>query len=278
MKDLAASVQARLRNEARAAGEDFQLVLTRYGIERFLYRLVAAGYGDRFVLKGAQLLFFHLKERFRPTRDVDLMAYEMSTPEELTHIFQEIGTVSVEPDGLEFDAATVQADPIRTHDEHGGVRVKLRAALGRARIPLQIDVGFGDAITPAPQRIEYPTLLDAPAPTVLAYPLATVIAEKMNSLAALGLATSRMKDIYDLWRITTTLEVDKDDVETALRRTFERRGTEISGIPVVLTEVFWRDENKQVQWTAFLKRSGLTGPELREACAVLADAVAKYFE
>lgn len=270
MSDLAASVRARLLNRARAANENFDLVLTRYGIERLLYRLVAAGHADRFVLKGAQLLHVYSGERYRPTRDLDLLGFGDPDPEGLAGVFRELCTLDVEPDGLAFDAASVTADAIRDADRYGGVRVRLTAPLAKARIRLQIDVGFGDAITPGPVPLTYPTLLDMPAPILSAYPLETIIAEKLESLVGLGLATSRMKDVYDLWRILATFDLDPDSVRTAIRRTFERRGTSPRGEPVLFTDVFWTDGSKQQQWRAFVRRADLDAPSLEEACREVA--------
>ena len=161
MKNQAASVRARLLDKARSVGENFDLTLTRYGIERLLYRLVAAGHADQFILKGAQLLHVYSAERYRPTRDLDLLGFGSDNPDRLANLFRELCTVHVEPDGLDFDANTVEARTVREEAEYGGVRVRLTALLGSARIRLQVDVGFGDAITPEPEVITYPVILDS---------------------------------------------------------------------------------------------------------------------
>lgn len=266
MSELAAGIRARLLNRARAANETFDIVLVRYGIERLLYRLAAAGHAERFVLKGAQLLHAYSGERYRPTRDLDLLGLGDPDPEGLAGLFRELCTLEVEPDGLVFDAASVTADAIRNADRYGGVRVRLTATLARARIRLRIDVGFGDAVTPGPVPLTYPTLLDMPAPSLRAYPLETIVAEKLESLVRLGLATSRMKDVYDLWKILATFDLDPDGVRTAIHRTFERRGTRPGRDPAVFTDAFWTDRSKQRQWRAFVERADLDAPSLEEAC------------
>jgi predicted nucleotidyltransferase component of viral defense system len=161
---------------------------------------------------------------------------------------------------------------IRETTRYGGVRVRLVATLERARIPLQVDVGFGDVVTPATERIEFPVLLDGPAPTLQGYPLATVIAEKLETMTQLGLATSRMKDLYDLWHVLRTFELAEDEVRVAITRTFHRRDTIVEATPVALTAAFWTDPSKRAQWSAFLNRNDLGAPDLE---AVVRDVAAR---
>jgi predicted nucleotidyltransferase component of viral defense system len=273
MTNLAASIHARLLNRARMEGEDFNLVLTRYGIERLLYRLYKAGHGDRFILKGAQLLMIYTEECYRPTRDLDLLGFGDDDPEVLTDIFRQLCTLDVVPDGLAFDPSTVVAEPIRNEADYGGVRVRLNATLGRARIRIQVDIGFGDVVTPRPEQVQYPVMLGAPAPVLRAYPLPTIVAEKFESLVSLGLATSRMKDIYDLWRILSTFELEIDILGTAIRRTFDHRRTTVETSPVVFSKEFGTDNDKQRQWEAFIRRSRLQAPPLTDACAAIERAL-----
>lgn len=264
MKDLAASVRTRLRNHARAHRQEFQSVLVRYGIERLLFRLTNSPHGQRFVLKGAQLLLVHAAEPHRPTRDLDLLGFGGDDANDLVLVFREVCETPVEPDGLVFDAATVTAEAIRETATYGGVRVKLLATLERARVPLQVDVGFGDVITPGAELVRFPVLLGGPPPTLRGYPLATVIAEKLESLTQLGLATSRMKDLYDIWFILCTYDLNRDQVRAAIIRTFDNRGTPFTPVPTVLTASFWANPSKRTQWSAFLRRNGLHAPDLED--------------
>lgn len=232
-------------------------MLTRYGIERMLYRLAQISDGSRFVLKGAVLFYVWDGAPHRPTRDLDLLGQGIGTAEALIPIFRAACDVAVEPDGLVFDADSVATEPIRETQEYGGVRLTLLARLGAARIPLQVDIGFGDAITPAPEVIAFPTLLDFPAPHIRVYPPETVVAEKLQAMVALGMANSRMKDFYDLWTLAETREFDGGMLVQAIAATFARRGTPLPvDEPTALSVVFAADLDKQTQWRAFLRRSG----------------------
>lgn len=262
MKDVAASVRARLLNHARAEHLEFQSVLVRYGVERLLYRLSISQHADGFVLKGAQLLLVHTARPHRPTKDIDLLRIGSDDTSNLAEAFREVSEVPVAPDGLVFDANSVTAEAIRETARYGGVRVRLAATLERARIPLQVDVGFGDVVTPAAERVSFPVLLAGPAPTLQGYPLATVVAEKFESLTHLGLASSRMKDLYDLWHILRTYDLRTDDVRAAIVHTFRRRGTPVEARPIALTDEFWTDASKRAQWSAFLRRNDLKGGDL----------------
>jgi len=262
MKDIAASVRARLLNLARAERLEFQSVLTRYGIERLLYRLSISQHAERFVLKGAQLLSVHTVAPHRPTKDVDLLGLGNDDANDVAQVFRDLCISPVAPDGLAFDPGSVRAAVIRENARYGGVHIGLTATLERARIRLHVDVGFGDVVTPATESITFPVLLGEPAPRLQGYPLATVIAEKLEAMTQLGLATSRMKDLYDLWHILRTFNLPGDDVRTAIRNTFTRRGTPLEAPPTALTEAFWTDASKRAQWSAFLRRNDLNAPDL----------------
>ncbi len=256
--DLAASVRQRLLNLARARGEELQLVLTRYGIERLLYRLGRTSAGERFVLKGAVLFYLWDGAPHRPTRDVDFLASGDVSDDGIVAAFRAVCSVEVEPDGVAFLADSIRVDPIRDRQEYGGTRVTLVAILGTARIPLQIDIGVGDAVTPEPQLATFPTLLDFPAPRVRAYPAETVIAEKFQAMVALGIANTRMKDFYDVWLLSETHRFDGVRLASAIAATFARRGTPLPvDTPLALTEQFARDPAKQTQWRAFIERGRL---------------------
>jgi Nucleotidyl transferase AbiEii toxin, Type IV TA system len=207
-RNLPASVHQRLLSRSRENGEDFNLILVRYGIERLLYRLSRSKYADRFLLKGAMLFLVWSGEIYRPTRDVDLLGFGSSDSEDLAQIFREVCLIDVEPDGLLFNAETVKAEDIREQAAYPGVRVTVQATLGNARISIQVDVGFGDAVTPNPDEIEFPALLDFPAPRLLSYPIYTTVAEKLETMVLLGETNSRMKDFFDVWRMSVLLEFD----------------------------------------------------------------------
>lgn len=258
--NLAASVRQRLLNLARARGEELQLVLTRYGVERLLYRLGRTSAGDRFVLKGAVLFYLWDGAPHRPTRDVDFLAYGDVSHAAMLVAFRAICSADVEPDGLTFLADSIRVEPIRDRQEYGGIRVTLVAMLGTARIPLQIDIGVGDAVTPDPQMATFPTLLDFPAPRVCVYPAETVVAEKFQAMVALGIANTRMKDFYDVWLLSETHQFDGVTLASAIAATFARRGTPLpEHTPLALTEQFARDPAKQAQWRAFNERGRLLG-------------------
>jgi hypothetical protein len=267
--NLQASVAARLRNIARSKGSNFDLVLRRYAIERLLHRLSLSPYRDRFVLKGAMLFAAWANDPFRPTRDVDLLGFGDSDPAAIATTFGEICALAVvEDDALRFDGGTLQAEPIRDAQEYPGVRVRLAALLGRTRIPVQIDIGFGDVITPAAVGLEFPPLLDGTGPRLLAYPKETVVAEKFEAIVDLGEANSRMKDFYDLLALSRLFSFDGPTLGKAVAATFRRRATGIPAErPPGLRAAFAADREKAAQWAAFTRREPLLVPvdELAEA-------------
>lgn len=256
--NLAASVREKLRQVAVARGQELQLILTRYGVERLLYRLSQLPAGGRFVLKGAALFYLWDGEIPRPTQDVDLLGFGDSAPEAVARLFREMCNATVDADGLTFSPSSVTAARMRGRQEYGGVRVKLTAMLGNARIPLQVDVGFGDAVTPEPRMTTFPPLLSFPAPRVRAYPAETVVAEKFQAMVSLGIANTRMKDFYDLHHLAETRGFDGASLAKAIKGTFKRRGTTMPIVtPLALSEAFVNDDEKQAQWRAFLRRGRL---------------------
>jgi len=281
---IAASVRERLLNIARARGEDFQQILVRFALERLLYRLAQSPYRERFVLKGALLFRLWLDLDQRPTRDIDLLGFGDSDPQRCAALFREIlaagGDLTF--DGLAFDLDSVKAEHIRKEAGYPGVRVSMSACLARARIPVQCDIGFGDAVTPAPTRKTYPTLLDMPAPILTVYPLETVVAEKLEAIVKLAGFNSRLKDYFDLWVLIRFENIDLAVLPGAIRATFSRRQTAVpTTLPVGLSHQFATD--KQFMWRAFLMRSGLAAPPLaevievlRERCWPLLQAAAEY--
>ncbi|MEZ5936200.1 MAG: nucleotidyl transferase AbiEii/AbiGii toxin family protein [Alphaproteobacteria bacterium] len=254
--NIGTSVRTRLLDRARAEKSDFQLLLTRYALERLLYRLSVSNQRERFVLKGAMLFAVWRDDPFRPTRDLDLLAHGDSEPAAIAKSVRSICSADVPDDGVIFNIAGIEATSIRDEAEYAGVRVRTSATIAGARVPIQIDVGFGDVITPDTLEIEYPSLLDAPAPILRAYPPETVVAEKTEAIVSLGVANSRMKDFYDLWMIAQTFAFEGKALAEAVQRTFERRRTSWpEQLPTGLSEAFAHE--KDTQWRAFLARDRL---------------------
>jgi len=272
--NVAASVRQRLLKIIRETGDDSNLVWTRYATERFLYRLSVSEYAGDFILKGAMLFRAWTGQSYRPTVDMDLLGHGEDSSERLARMFQNVCEIDVEPDGLMFDVNTMEVIPIREEQEYKGKRVKLTAFLGKARIPVQVDVGFGDVVTPEARKISCPVLLDYPAPNIRAYPRETVVAEKFQTMVILGIANSRMKDFYDLYVLSREFAFDGDTLARAIKATFKRRKTVIPiKPPQALTDEFGRDEMKSIQWNAFIRKSGLEEciPELLELLSHLRD-------
>jgi hypothetical protein len=268
--NLAASVRARLLNHAKARKQDFNLVLTRYGLERLLYRLSISNHADHFLLKGALLFDIWFELPHRPTRDADLLGFGSSELGWLEQVFREICAVEVD-DGVRLQADSVTAVEIRKDANYAGVRITLLAILDGAKIHLQIDVGFGDAVIPGPEYIDYPVLLgDMDAPTMRAYPKYTVIAEKFEAICVLGIGNSRMKDYFDLWILTRNSELSGETLKQAIQATFSRRKTGLPTTePLGLSVEFAGDAQKQTQWRAFLQRNTLENIDLVEVARSL---------
>ena len=256
--NLAASVRARLLNVAKAQASDFNQVLVRFALERILYRLTQSPHADRFLLKGALLFTLWYDMPHRATRDADLLGFGASDLESVAQVFREIAAVAVD-DGIVFDPASVTVEEIRKEAGYGGVRVVIAGELAKARCKTQIDVGFGDAVTPGPVDSVYPVLLDdLPAPRLRAYPTYTVIAEKLHAIALLGMTNSRVKDYFDLSVLLEREILDADLLAQAIKATFERRGMAVPiELPVGLTDEFAHDASRQVLWQSFVKKNEL---------------------
>ncbi|MBK7707210.1 MAG: nucleotidyl transferase AbiEii/AbiGii toxin family protein [Acidobacteria bacterium] len=253
IKDVASSVRARLTNLARERREELQSVLTRYGGERFLYRLSISEHRDRFFLKGATLFSLWFDTPHRPTRDLDLLGFGPNTISDVEDTVRSICSIKVN-DGLDF--SEFRAEPIRREEAYGGIRVKFSAKLGQAKISLQVDIGFGDAVTPGPAMIDFPTLLDLPAPRLKTYPKETVIAEKFEAMVKLGEANGRMKDFWDLNYLITECEFSGILVQSAIRATFRnRRNVPPVDVPIALTDQFFSNPNVAARWTGFINRN-----------------------
>jgi hypothetical protein len=257
-KNLVASVQSRLLAHSKRAKDDPQLVLMRYGLERLMYRLSQSEHAAGFVVKGAMLFLVWTGEPHRATKDLDLLALKSGSTESLRKIFHDLCLLPVEDDGLTWLAESVRAGAIRENAAYEGVRVTLEARLGKARIPLQVDIGFGDVITPKAIDTAFPVLLDFPVPHLSTYPKETVVAEKFEAMVKLGLVNSRMKDYYDIFVLLQEFEFDGALLAKAVRATFKRRKTEVpSNLPLALSSEFSSDAMKQRQWQAFIRRGRL---------------------
>jgi len=255
-KDPGRSVHQRLLNLARKRGDDFNLILTRYGMERLLYRLSLADKKGRFVLKGASMFLVWHKTLHRVTRDADLLGLGEPDMEELNRFFRKLCGMSLpHDDGVLFVEDSVNVREIREANLYDGVRVKLVGMLDTARIPLQVDIGFGDSVVPEPEGIEYPVLLDGPAPRLKGYAPSTMVAEKFEAMIQLGMANSRMKDFYDIVVLSRLFRFKGEVLAGALESTFKRRQTPIPvEVPTALSEAFYADPQKKVQWRAFMRK------------------------
>jgi len=257
---MAASVRQLLLNLSRLRAEDFNFVLTKYALERFLYRLSCSEFRDVFLLKGAMLFSIWQDKPYRSTKDIDVLGFLDNDIPHLENVFQSICNVTVENDGLIFLADTVKGVEIRKAKKYQGVRITLIAKLNNAKVSIQIDIGFGDAVTPESESIEYPTLLDFSAPRLRVYPKYTVIAEKFEAMASLGMVNSRMKDFYDIWILMQTLDFEGSILCQAIKATFDRRMTKLPDkVPLALTKAFAEDSSKQ--WQAFIKKNQLPTDE-----------------
>lgn len=261
--NVAASVRARLLNLAKKQGVVFNQVLVRFALERILYRMTQSQHSDRFLLKGALLFTLWYDMPHRATRDADLLGFGASDLASVAETFRDIAAVVVD-DGITFDPTSVMVEEIRKEAGYGGVRVIISGALANARCKTQIDVGFGDAVTPAPVDSVYPVLLDdLPAPRLRAYPAYTVIAEKLHAIALLGMTNTRLKDYFDLSVLLEREALDHIVLAAAIKATFERRGMVVpSALPVGLLDEFAQDPSRQALWLTFLKKNELPAEPL----------------
>lgn len=263
-----ASIHARLSKLARERGDDLSLVLNRYGVERWLYRLSISELRDELWLKGALLFDIWFDAPLRPTRDADFLGFGEIDADALSMRVRRVCAIESD-DGIVFDPSSIVVESIREDARYGGLRVKLIGRLGKARCTLQLDVGYGDVVVPGPEEAELPTFLDdLPAPCLKVYPRASVVAEKLEAIANLGMTNSRMKDYFDLYTLCRDAFIDPALLSKAVAATFERRGTALpDGLPVGLTPEFSEDPTRQPLWSAFLMRNGIEAPGLAEVVA-----------
>jgi hypothetical protein len=282
VRNIGASIRDRLLYKARAENLDYNLLLTRYALERLLYRMSVSEQRDQFLLKGALLFDLWFDVPHRPTHDADFLGFGSAEIPHLEQLFQGICRIEVE-DGILFQPESVKAAEIRKEANYAGVRVTLMGMLDSARCPVQVDIGFGDAVVPGPEDALYPIILPGlPAPQLRVYPRYTVVAEKLEALTSLGMLNSRMKDFFDLWVLAKHSDFDGSVLLLAVTATFERRRTAVpQGLPIGLSDEFINDDKKGKQWQAFLRKNALHPmplaiviADLREFLLPVLDAVA----
>jgi len=271
VKNIAASVHQRLLNKAKESSRPFNELLQYFAMERFIYRLSKSPHSKRFILKGALMFLVWSGQASRPTKDIDLLGRIENSLEVIVNAMKEACGVNVEEDGMSFYAETVTAARITEDAEYEGVRVRFQSGLGNARVSLQMDIGFGDVVIPSPQRVEYPVLLNFPAPEVEGYTMESTIAEKFQAMVKLGVLNSRMKDFYDIWLLSSMFDFSGETLAEAIERTFENRKTQISTEPAVFSTSFADDGDKRIQWRGFIKKAKLNNaPEtFREVVAAI---------
>ena len=258
VKNIEASVKAQLQNKAKETNRPFAEILLYYGMERFLYRFSKSKYADKFVLKGA-LLFavWQIPER-RTTLDIDFLGRFDNQVAAIETVIKDVCNITVAPDGLMFDSSVVQGRKIKEDADYEGVRVKFTGFLERARIPMQIDVGFGDIVHPKIRVVDYPVILDFPKPHLNGYPQESVISEKFEAMIKLGLLNSRMKDFYDIWLMMRQFEFKGANLVEAIKKTFKHRKTDVpQNKPLFADEIYDKKSDRQALWSAFLKKGDI---------------------
>lgn len=258
-KNIPVSIRNRLLNLAREQKIEFGNLLVHYAIERILFRMTISEHADQFYLKGATLFSVWSQQPHRPTQDIDFLAHGNASPDVMRAVFLDIMKIQCPLDGLTFNEASLKIDQIKEGQQYEGLRVTFTANLTMAVIPIQIDLGFGDAVSPGPIEVSVPTLLDMEPPVILSYPRETVVAEKFETMVKLGIANSRMKDFFDLDFLADNFAFEGGHLTAAMLATFTRRRTEIPGnTPLALSPEFYRNGEKQNQWKAFLRKTKLS--------------------
>ena len=270
MKNIGASVRERINNKAKADNVNTQFLLTRYALERMLYRLSVSEHRDSFLLKGALLFDLWYDVPLRPTRDIDLLGFGLAEIPHLFKVFEDLCAIEVE-DGINFDPVSIKAEEIRKDANYSGTRVTVVGSIDGAKSKVQVDVGYGDAVTPAPEMATYPVMLeDMPAPELRVYPQYTVIAEKFEAIVSLGMANSRMKDYFDLWVLLRNADLQQEILEQAVGATFKRRGTAMpTEIPTGLSDQFAQEKTRVALWEAFVGRNKLNAESLSDTVIFL---------
>lgn len=246
------SVLVQLRRRAKESGRTVSETIQYYAMERFLYRLGASRHREAFVLKGAMMLRAWDPASARSTRDIDLLAYASNGLENIRQILAEVCVVEGAGDGIDFDVESIRMERIKELDDYQGARAKFQARLETAKIPMQLDIGFGDAVHPEARWADFPTLLASPAPRIRMYSRASVVAEKLHAMAKLGTINSRMKDYHDIWFLSTQSPFEFTELVAAISATFETRRTQLPGSLEGLSEGFV--DSRTSLWEGFLRR------------------------
>jgi hypothetical protein len=255
IKNISASVKSRLLNIARNTKKPFQEILQYYGIERFLFRLSESNYKDMFILKGALLLKVWNISDSRATMDIDALARTSNSVGNIIKIIKEVcDLVPAIDDGVVFISSSIKGRKMQLQKEYEGVRVQLEGCLGHAKIPIQVDIGFGDVVTPDPQELQYPNLLEFPAPILKMYPKETLISEKILTMVEKGDINSRIKDFYDVWLLFGQNQFSYDVLKLALRRTAEARKIKYD-FEIIRTAIEGYSKSQQAKalWERFKK-------------------------
>ncbi|MFH1537614.1 MAG: nucleotidyl transferase AbiEii/AbiGii toxin family protein, partial [bacterium] len=262
IKDVAASVRQRLQNRSRETGRPFNEALQYYAMERFLYRLSRSAYSEKFVLKGALMLTVWKSPISRPTMDIDLLGRLENDLDKIVGVIKDVCVQDVESDGLVFEPNSMKAERITEAAEYEGVRVRFRGHLGNVRVVMQLDIGFGDIVVPSIARVEYPTMLDMPAPRLLGYSRESTVAEKFEAMAKLGARNSRMKDFFDIWLLSRQFDFDGNALAEAVKKTFASRGTTVPSHPFAFVDEMKADPTKETQWRGFIRKSRIENAPL----------------
>lgn len=270
IKFIEKSIHHRLLNFRDQVQRPFNEILQHFFIERFLYRLSLSPYQQRFILKGGLMLKVWYGTHARPTKDIDMLAQANNSPANLRKIIQEIISVDVPNDGIIFDPDTIESAPIQKDSEYQGVRVILKGNFAKIPVHIQLDFGFGDLVTPQPQWLDYPQLLNFGTPRLQGYTQETLIAEKYQAMVDLGQYNTRLKDFFDIWLLAQNHHFVGQTLALALATTFQHRNTTIPETsPVALTPVFYQDQEKLNSWKAFLAKSNLAYVEFAQVIQLL---------
>ncbi len=257
--NLSASVHQRLLNKAKESSRPFNELLQYFAIERFIYRLSKSHHADQFILKGALMFSAWCGHGSRPTMDIDLLGKIDNQLNTITTVMKDACLTDVKPDGMSFDVDTVAAIRITEDAVYEGVRVRVRGSLGKIRVSIQIDIGFGDVIVPNASTVSYPAILDFPAPELKGYTMESTIAEKFQAMVKLGVLNSRMKDFYDIWFLSRTFDFKGELLGEAIEKTFEKRSTLVNPKAALFDPSFGTDRDKDVQWKGYIRKAKLTG-------------------
>ena len=271
-KNIAASVRQRLLNKSRQDKRPFQELVQYYAMERFLYRLSCSSHVQQFILKGALMLRVWHSPESRPTMDIDMLGKASNEQHSINAQIEDIIATSVEPDGLTFDCATLTSEHITQDAEYKGIRVHFMGKLDTVRLNMQIDVGFGDIVYPAPEMSEIPTILDFSAPRLLCYSRESAIAEKFEAMVKHRELNSRMKDFYDIWLLSRQFDFEGEKLARAIEQTFKQRENTIPNEIIAFTDKFCQIQ--QVQWAAFRKK--LKQEQIPESLGEIVKAIEKF--